>query len=417
MSFNVGNTKIGSLYLGSTKIASAYLGNVLILSSAPSYSISIRFKFSSTSYTPSANLISSYARGFGAHWEEYVDPVFGHAGYWDCIIPLYTGGASSTDMLLGVARAFASTNDTGLLNTNATGGVTCTIDGISGDLGEVQTIDRLFIGCNAVTSLNSGALAPALTWWNYLTNVSNVNQAFSGCTGVSDGSAYDVYYAWSQKSSITNHSGTFSDCGPAQYLSQIPVSWGGTKEPTSTIVPGTLASNKAAWLVADRRSGDWGLFLNSAGLNTQWFTSESVSSYAGVSMNRSRLYNKINSFDASSNGNEYYRPAFVSRSGTSFNPTSSSTLQPDYILTTASPNGTLLAGTSATDMPGTLSYESYGNMTVELGSIPSSPTKTLSFVFLVTNTNDTSQFSINMPMAFLYNGNFKSSVDFKLIRE
>lgn len=417
MAFNVGNTKIGSLYLGSTKIASAYMGNVQIFASVPSYSITISFRFSSTSYTPSANLISSYARGFGAHWEEHLE--YGqHYGLWDCIIPLYTGGASSTDLLLGVARAFASTNDTGLLNTNATGGVTCTIEGISGDLGEVQTIDRLFIGCNAITSLNSGSHVTEYTWWYYLTNVSNVNQAFSGCTGVTDDSAYDVYsLAWSNKASITTHSGTFTDCGPAQYLSQIPVSWGGTKEPTSTIVPGTLASNKAAWLVADRRSGDWSLFYNSAGLNTKWFTSESVSSYAGVSMNRSRLYNKINSFDASSNGNEYYRPAFVSRSGTSFNPTSSSTIQPDYILTTASPNGALLAGESATDMPGTLSYESYGNMTVELGSIPSTATKTLSFVFLVTNTNDTSQFSINMPMAFLYNGNFKSSVDFKLITE
>jgi hypothetical protein len=131
------------------------------------------------------------------------------------------------------------------------------------------------------------------------------------------------------------------------------------------------------------------------------FTEASVSKYAGVSMNRSRLYNKINSFSNATTVDEYYYPAFIQIPGV---PNSTSTYQPTWIVTTESYNGMLAANQSNTDMPGTLDFGTYGTFAREYGTYDS--TQTVYFVFLVTNTPIANWAGLSGEMAFLYNGNY-----------
>lgn len=322
MSFNVGNTKIGSLYLGSTKIASAYLGNVQIFASLP-YA-EILFRFSSSSYTPTASLLGYSRTVGGAHWE-HVD-----GAVWKVVTYLYTGAAGAQDESLGIGRLCTTQSNVATFTTTNTGGVTAEIISVTG--AQIQTLDRAFTGCDAIAGFNS-----AVTSLNSIPSLFNVNQAFDSCTGVTDESALSLYTAWSQNSNITSQSATFSNCGSSTYLAQIPVGWGGTLVPVSTLMTSlrTQWANKYdVWRIT-ANGPDWtsmnGVYL---------FTEASVSSYAGVSMNRSRIAKVHNLITTQGSSALYFYPCIMQQDGWI-----------TWAVTTDSPNGSLTISQGNTDMP------------------------------------------------------------------
>ena len=201
---------------------------------------------------------------------------------------------------------------------------------------------------------------------------------------------------------ITNHSGTFTSCGSNTQtglaeLNQIPVGWGGNMIPASTLMTSSrvayTSTNYTAWTITGN-APDW---TNANGMYL--FTQASVSSYAGVSMNRSRIPNPLYGLGTTYDYPLYFYPAFVQCSkipGQTGNSVS-------WIFTTDEPNGHLNTFQSNTDMPGTLDYNTYGPFTREYGTYDS--TKDVYFVFLVTN-RQIWQWSLGNGMGFLYNTNF-----------
>lgn len=124
------------------------------------------------------------------------------------------------------------------------------------------------------------------------------------------------------------------------------------------------------------------------------FTQASVSSYTGVSMNRSRI-SKFNSLNTTQGSAAlYFYPCFMSY-GT-------------YItgaVVTASYNGMLGVSDGNTDMPGTLDYNTFGPFEYELGPLDTN----VYFCFLVTNSPIDENFSLSSdPYGVLFNGNFKT---------
>ena len=132
-------------------------------------------------------------------------------------------------------------------------------------------------------------------------------------------------------------------------------------------------------------------------------TTSSVSSYDGVSMNRSRIPNTLNGLQTATGNALYFYPAFVQCSkipGQASNSVS-------WIAATENPNGSLTATQGNTDMAGTLDYSTYGPIMHVYGTYDSS--QDVYFVFLVTNTPiDSNWAGLSAPMGFLYNSNFKT---------
>ena len=263
-----------------------------------------------------------------------------------------------------------------------------------------QTFDRMFAGCEGLESIDP----------IHCTRVENVGGMFSGCTNVESG-ALDQYEWFSNYGvNITNHSGTFTNCGSdtvtgASDLAQIPVGWGGNLVPASTLMTSTrrayTGSNYTSWIISGN-APDWsdtnGMYL---------FTESSVSSYAGVSMNRSRIPNGLNGLATASGNALYFYPAFVQSSKT---PGSSGNTV-TWLVTTDLPNGNLTATQGNTDMPGTLDYSSYGPFTREYGTYMGSDP--VYFTFLVTNVPIDSWNGLSDAMGFLYNSNFKTDGGFR----
>jgi hypothetical protein len=127
------------------------------------------------------------------------------------------------------------------------------------------------------------------------------------------------------------------------------------------------------------------------------FTEASVSSYAGVSMNRSRIgkFNSLNT--AQGSAALYFYPCFMQHTSRAIT----------WAVTTASPNGSLTVSQGNTDMPGTLDAGTYGPFSLEFGSYDSAGT--VYFCFLVTNDPISSSFDLSStPYGVLYNSNFKT---------
>jgi hypothetical protein len=355
----------------------------------------IVFRFSSSSYTPTASLLG-YSRsgggghsGGGAHW------VHVSGADWKVVTDLYTGAGGTQDTSLGIGRLCTTFTDNATFTTANTGGVTAEIISVTGP--QIQTMDRAFVGCDAITGFSS-----AVTSLNSIQDLYNVNQAFDSCTGVEDDSALSLYDAWSQNSDITSHSSTFSNCGPAQYLAQIPVGWGGTQIPASTLMTsarGKWKSNYDVWeITAD--GPEWyamdGVYV---------FTEASVSSYAGVSMNRSRIA-KFNSLNTTKGQAAlYFYPCFMQHTSSYI----------AWAVSTATPNGTLTISQGNTDMPGTLDYSTYGPFVHEFGTY--NPAGAVYFCFLVTNEPISSSFNLSSsPYGVLFNSNFKTDAGLRWFR-
>jgi hypothetical protein len=347
----------------------------------PTPTAEIVFRFSSDSYTPSYRLLGFSTTAGNPHW------VHVSGADWKIVTDLYTGAGGTQDTSLGIGRLCTTTSDVPTFTTKNTGGVTAEIISVTGP--KIQTLDRAFTLCNAITGFSSAV--PSL---NSIQDLYNVNQAFDSCTGVTDDSALTLYTAWSQNSNITSHSSTFSNCGSATYLAQIPVGWGGTQIPASTL----MTSGRVQW---KSRYDTWAI---SAG-NPDWtnmngvylFTEGSVSSFAGVSMNRSRIgkFNSLNT--AQGEAALYFYPCFMQHTSSAIT----------WAVSTAVPNGTLTISQGNTDMPGTLDYSTYGPFAHEFGSYDSAGR--VYFCFLVTNEPISSSFDLSSsPYGVLFNSNFKT---------
>lgn len=359
----------------------------------------IVFRFSSSSYTPKDTLLG-YSRsggggqsGGGAHW------VHVSGADWKVVTNLYTGAGGTQDTSLGIGRLCTTFTNAPTFTTNITGGVTAEIISVTG--AQIQTLDRAFTGCTAITGFNS-----AVTSLNSIPALSNVNQAFDSCTGVTDDSALRLYNAWSQNANITSHSATFSSCGSSTYLAQIPVGWGGTQIPASTLMTsarGKWKNNYDQWSIS-AGNPDW-TDMNDVYL----FTESSVSSYAGVSMNRSRIA-KFNSLNTTKGqGALYFYPCFMQHSSSVVT----------WAVTTATPNGSLTVDQGNTDMPGTLDYSTYGPFSKELGLYDSNSGGAVYFCFLVTNEDLTSWGKWYLdwkPFGLLFNSNFKTDAGLRWFR-
>lgn len=374
---------------GNNKIAEIYYGFQLVYKQ---YYVKITFYFDDTDKAKNVKgKLGTRAKIVGAEWCSTSDP---HV--WYVITPLYTKGAGGNDDSLGIGRLFCNDSDAGLLLNSIVG--TCQVTSIEGDYLQIETLDRLFQKCTAITSISkTGFYDKFLT----STNLINVNSICTDCTNITDGSSLNGYNVFSQVSSIMTHASTFTNADSTANLDQIPVGWGGNMVPSSTPMTSSrvayTGSNYTGWKITGDNP-DWNHMIEVFILTTS-----SVSTYAGVSMNRQRIPNTLNGLQVSTGNALYFYPAFVQCSkipGQSGNSVS-------WLVATENPNGSLTASQGNTDMAGTLDFSTYGPFMYEYGTYDS--TKDVYFVFLVTNTPiDSSWGGLSAPMAFLYNSNFKA---------
>ena len=399
MAIKLGNTNIGSIYFGSTKISEAYLGSTKIFSSAVPYPY-LLIEFDNASYTPSTNLLHANYRSTCTWTRESSSP-----NVWKLEIHEWNLDGFG---LYGLTYLFRPSEDSG----SSTLTMDCSLYG-SGNMDTeldghyCQTFDRMFYGATGLTSIEP----------IHCTTVENVGGMFSGCTNIAAGALDQYDWFSTYAANINNHSGTFTNCGSntaagLSELNQIPVGWGGNLIPASTLMTSSVlaytgTNNKSAWQITGN-APDWtniiGMYL---------FTQASVSQYAGVSMNRTRIPNGLNGFGTTQGTYAlYFYPAFVQCSkipGQSGNTVS-------WIATTDTPNGSITASQGNTDMPGTLDYSTYGPITRVYGTYMSSDP--VYFVFLVTNYpitdyNPSSTSLSSIPMAFLWNSGFKTDGGFR----
>ena len=351
------------------------------------YFVKITFYFDRTNINPKDKLLPR-AKQVGAEWRSTSDP---HV--WEVITPLYTKGAGGNDDSLGIARLFCGENDTGLLFQSVLG--TCQVLSIDGDYDKIETLDRLFQKCSAITSVSKTGFYDKFAT---STDLINVNSVCNNCTNITDGSSLGGYNVLSQIPSIMTHAATFTNADDAANLAQIPFGWGGTQVPASTLTTSTRkaysGNNYTSWTItAD--GPDWtdiiGVYL---------LTTSSISSYEGVSMNRTRIrgYNELR---AGTSNALYFYTAFVQCSNI---PGTGSTSATTWVATTDNPNGQLVAGQGNTDMSGTLDYNTYGPISLEYGTYDS--TKDVYFAFLVLNVPIAQWNGLTDAYGYLYNTNF-----------
>jgi hypothetical protein len=399
MGLSLGNTSIAEIYLGSVKVSEMYLGSSKVYGLAKKpYLV---FEFSVSDFVPTLSLLNPAYRDI-AQWTQ----VSSSPNRWKLTLNRF-GNVSTTAVDYGTGLPFLFANhqqsiQNGYLISSNLGGGTCKlIDSgnlnITDSLGQTcETMDRMFMNCTGLTYI-----APL-----HCTNVQNVGGMFQGCTEVTEG-AYDQYVWFNTYGiNINNHSGTFTDCGSntqtgTAELAQIPVGWGGTLVPASTLMTSTrqaYTSNRyTSWLITSGKP-TWTDVKNGMYL----FTSGSVAQFAGVSMNRSRIPNPINGLGTASGNALYFYPAFVQCTkvpGTSGNTVS-------WIVTTNTPNGNLTATQGNTDMPGTLDYGTYDPFAREYGTYDSS--KDIYFTFLVTNVPIDQWGGLTDAMGFLYSTYFNA---------
>lgn len=399
MGLSLGNTSIAEIYLGSTKISEMYLGSskVYELAKKP-YLI---FEFSVADFVPTTSLINSAYTGA---WTQ----VSSSPNIWKLTLDKFAHiSVSQVDYGTGLPFLFAnhyqSIQNGYLISSNLGGGTCKLIDSgnldITDSVGQTcETMDRMFSNCTGLTYIEP----------MHCSNVQNVGGMFGGCTEVTEGALAQYTWFLNNGVNINNHSGTFTDCGSntqtgTAELAQIPVGWGGTLVPASTLMTSTVggATKYTCWTI-NSNNPTWtdvknGLYL---------FTEASISTYAGVSMNRSRINGKHNGLGTSGVGNPYalyFYPSFIQvTSGT----VGTTTADLTWLVTTNTPNGSLAVGQGNTDMPGTLDYSTYGAFVREYGTYDSS--KDVYFVFLVTNVPIDQWGGFTDAYGFLYNSNFKS---------
>lgn len=397
MGLQIGNTNIKEIYLGNTKIAQMYLGSSKIYeSNRKPYFV---FEFSVSDFVPTTSLLNS---SYSGSWSQ----VSSSPNRWKLTINNFVDYYSGvTNLGIGLAKLFireSYSSTFGYLIPQNLGNGTCKlIDSGNFDVTDsygntCDTMDRMFKDCTGLTEFST----------LHCTNVQNVGGMFQGCTEVTEGALAQYTWFINNNNNITNHSSTFSNCGSntqtgVAELAQIPVGWGGTLVPASTLMTSTVGgyTKYTCWTI-NSNNPTWtdvknGLYL---------FTEASVSQFAGVSMNRSRINGKHNSLDtAQATAALYFYPSFIQVN--SGNP-GATTTDLTWLVTTNSPNGNLTVGQGNTDMPGTLDYGTYGAFAREYGTYDSS--KDVYFVFLVTNVPIDQWGGLTDAYGFLYNGYFNA---------
>lgn len=397
MGLQIGNEIIKEIYLGNTKIAQMYLGSSKIyeLNKKP-YLV---FEFSVSDFVPSTTLLSYDYRSIST-WTQ----VSSSPNRWKLELDKFGGVTMSGVTYYGLLFLFGGQSGSthiGYLVPSNLGGGTCKLIG-SGNLDitdsdghTCESMDRMFVKCTGLTEFST----------LHCSNVQNVGSMFDGCTEVTEGS-YDQYIWFNTYGiNINNHSGTFSNCGyntvtGAAELAQIPIGWGGTLVPASTLMTSTAGGyNKYTCWTINSNNPTWTNVKNGLYL----FTEISVSRYAGVSMHRSRINGNHNSLGTSQSFALYFYPSFMQVN--SGNPGASGT-DLTWLVTTNTPNGSLAVGQGNTDMPGTLDYGTYGAFAREYGTYDSA--KNVYFVFLVTNTPIDQWSGFTDAYGFLYNSYFNA---------
>ena len=380
-----GNTSIKDVYFGSTKIKEMYLGSSKVYSSnAYPY---LTFEFSVSNFVPTTSLLnSSYSPD--CEWKQ----VSSSPNVWN--LEIHEWAYDTQQNQSGIRFLFSASDGVSIGNLipNKLGGGTCKLIG-SGNFNVTldgyvcETFDRTFRYCTGLTSI-----VPI-----QCNNIVNVGGMYDLCSNVESGALDQYNWFNTYGVNITNHSSTFSNCGADTQtglaeLNQIPVGWGGNLIPASTLMTsarGKWKNNYDIWTIS-AGNPDWtdmdGLYL---------FTEASVSSYAGVSMNRSRIakFNSLNTSPAAL----YFYPCFMQHTSSAIT----------WAVTTGSPNGNLAYNQGNTDMPGTLDYSTYGPFAHEFGTYDSAGT--VYFCFLVTNDPISSSFNLSSsPYGVLFNSNFKT---------
>ena len=348
-------------------------------------------EFDDASYTPTLNLLYTPYRSFCTWTQESESP-----NVWKLKIQ---GWFLDNFGLYGLSYLFRPSGDSG----NASLTMDCSLAG-SGNFDTMieghycQTFDRMFYGCTGLKYIEP----------IQCTTVMNVGGMFQGCTNVEEGALAQYNWFNTYGVNINNHSGTFTDCGAntatgLDELEQIPTGWGGNLVPASTLM-GSSRTNEfgtyTTWEITDN-APDW---TNIVGLYL--FTEASVSTYAGVSMNRTRIAKRNGLGTTQGSDALYFYPAFAQYTGSS-----SSNRIITWVATTDMPNGNLTTSQGNTDMPGTLDYSTYGSITREYGTYDSS--LSVYFLFLVTNVPIADWQGLSDAYGVLYNSNFKTDGGFR----
>ena len=390
MGLSLGNTSIAEIYLGSTKISEMYLGSskVYELSKKPYFV----FEFSVSGYDPTDNhnlVMSSY----NPIWTQ----ISSSPNRWKLEIPAFRNTLYMWGLEFLFCESTSTETNSRLVPSNLGGGTCKLIESGNFDITDsnghtCQSMDRMFYKARGLTYIEP----------IHCTNVQNVGGMFNGCIEVTEG-AYDQYVWFNTYGiNITNHSGTFTNCGSntqtgAAELAQIPVGWGGKLVPASTLMTSSVINKNSGWRITGN-APTWTNVKNGLYI----FTEASVSQYAGVSMNRSRIYGYNSLYTASGNA-LYFYPAFLQLSSGIPNDTAGTIT---WLVTTNLPNGNLTTTQGKTDMPGTLDYGTYGPFAREYGTYDSS--KDVYFVFFATNVPIDQWTGVTDAYGFLYNNYFKS---------
>lgn len=391
MALQIGSTNIKEIYLGNTKIAQMYLGSSKIyeLTKKPYFV----FEFSVSNFVPTTNLLNPAYRSIST-WTQ----VSSSPNRWKLELNEFGIVYLQSVPYFGLCFLFsnqASGENPGSLIPNNLGGGTCKlIDSGNLDITDsnnvvCESMDRMFSNCTGLTYITP----------LHCTNVQNVGGMFQGCTEVTEG-AYNQYVWFNTYGiNINNHSGTFKYCGyntqtGKAELAQIPVGWGGTLVPASTVICTSWAKSSyltsgTQWYADTAYGGKYNIDFSTL-TSLQLFTNSSVSSYAGVNMRKYNIGLKKGTFSTSNAC--YYWPCFFQYTGG----------QMVWCIHTQNYNGTLSATQSSGDMPGTLDYETLGTLSVIEGTFVS--TARINFAFVVTNTSNASDILTNHGV--LYNGNF-----------
>jgi uncharacterized protein (TIGR02145 family) len=291
---------------------------------------------------------------------------------WMVTVRSRKGVISADDPQYGLAKLFTAGDGSsinGRLTSAYMGTCTCKIVGF-GNLNNLESFDRFATNCTSLTEIPT-----ELSGSGYL---SNVSQMFAGCTNVESG-ALDLYNYLKDSPTITNHADTFKNCGLNSQsglaeLEQIPLSWGGLLTPPSTTMTCTRQGSSSPYYLWECGSTapDWSTLPE-----LSVFTSSSVSKYSGVNMRRTTTGWQHNGF-STSGVPAYYRIAF-------FQIVSASQNDLTWVLTTTGYNGMLTDTQTQGDMPGTLSFDTYGVTNLAYGTFDS--TQPVYFGFLVTNAS------------------------------
>lgn len=375
------------MYLGSSKVYE--------LSKKPYFV----FEFSVADFVPTTSLLYGAYREI-AQWTQ----VSSSPNRWKLTLNKFGEVVLNHVHYYGLCFLFSDiiTGSPGSLVPEKLGGGTCklidsgNLDITDSDNVICESMDRMFSNCTGLTYITP----------LHCTNVQNVGGMFNGCTEVTEGT-YDQYVWFNTYGiNINNHSGTFTNCGSntqtgAAELAQIPVGWGGTLVPASTLMTSTRkapSSNRYTCWTINSNNPTWTNVKNGMYL----FTQASVSQYAGVSMNRGRINGQHNGIGtAQSTYALYFYPSFIQVNSGNVGAT---TADLTWLVTTNSPNGSLAVGQANKDMPGTLDYSTYGTFAREYGTYDS--TKDVYFAFLVTNVSIDQWGGFTDAYGFLYNSGF-----------